>query len=150
MDWKQDYKRKLTSAEQAVSRIKSGDRIAMGGGISAPPDIVNALTQRYMELENVTLVSGITMYMLEVFKPEVRGHINFKTLFMGPLERMHLKNKGNVEPISYHLSLSDDIVRMVNPNVYFCEVTPPDSQGFMSLGPIGVYNGGLASSLPTP
>ena len=147
MDWKEDYKRKLVTAETAVSGIKSGDRIAMGGGISAPPDIVNALAQRYLELENVTLVSGITMYMLEVFKPEMRGHINFKTLFMGPLERMHLKAKGNVEPISYHLSLSDDIVRKVDPNVYFCEVTPPDSRGFMSLGPIGVYNGGIASSM---
>jgi len=147
MDWKESYKRKLVSAEQAVSHIKSGDVIAMGGGVSAPPDIVNALAARYQELENVSLYSGITMYMLDVLKPEIRGHINFKTLFMGPLERMYLKNKANVEPISYHLSLSDEILKRVNPTVYFCEVTPPDSRGFMSLGPIGVYNGGLASSM---
>jgi 4-hydroxybutyrate CoA-transferase len=147
MKWKDDYQRKLVSPEQAVAGIKSGDRIAMGGGVSAPPDIVNALCKRYEELTDVTLVSGITMYMLDVFRPEVRGHINFYTLFMGPLERMHLKNKGNVEPISYHLSLSDQIVMRVNPNVYFCEVSPPDKRGYMSLGPIGVYNGGLASQI---
>ncbi len=97
MDWKEAYKRKLISPEQAVSRIKSGDRIAMGGG-SAPAGYRQRPGPRYMELENVTLVSGITMYMLEIFKPEIRGHINFKTLFMGPLERMILKQKGNVEP----------------------------------------------------
>jgi 4-hydroxybutyrate CoA-transferase len=145
MDWKEDYKRKLVSAEEAVAHIRSGDVIAMGGGPSAPPDIVDALSRRYKELENVTLVSGITMHMFEVFKPEYRGHINFKTLFMGPLERMVFKQKGNVDPISYHLSQTDELIGREKISVYFGEVSPPNEKGFMSLGPVGVYNGWMAA-----
>ena len=64
MDWKETYKRKLVSPEEAVAHIKSGDVIAMGGGpSSAPPDIVAALCTRYRELENVTLITGITMHL---------------------------------------------------------------------------------------
>lgn len=145
MDWKEDYKRKLVSAEEAVKHIKSGDVIAMGGGPSAPPDIVSALCGRYREIKNVTLVTGITMYLFDLFKPEYRGHIEFKTVFMGPLERMVFKQKGNVDPISYHLSQTDQLVHREGITVYFGEVSPPNEKGFMSLGPIGVYNGWLAS-----
>ncbi len=145
MDWKETYKQKVVSPEQAVAHIKSGDIIAMGGGPSAPPDIVAALCKRYLELENVTLVTGITMHLFDLFKPEYRGHINFKTLFMGPLERMVFKQKGNVDPISYHLSQTDQLVYREGINVYFGEVSPPNEKGFMSLGPIGVYNGWLAA-----
>jgi 4-hydroxybutyrate CoA-transferase len=139
MDWKEEYKKKLVSAEKAVSVIKSGDRVAMPGGSSQPIDVVNALGKRKDELKDVTLTSGISMYPYEVFKPEFKGHINFVSLFVGPMERAFLR-VGNVEPMSYHFSLADQVSISVNPNVFLCEVSRPDKWGYMSFGPVGVYN----------
>ncbi len=139
MDWKEEYKKKLVSAEKAVSVIKSGDRVAMPGGSSQPIDVVNALGKRKDELKNVTLTSGISMYPYEIFKPEFKGHIDFVSLFVGPMERAFLR-VGNVEPMSYHFSLADQVSISVNPNVFLCEVSRPDKWGYMSFGPVGVYN----------
>jgi len=139
MDWQKNYKSKLVSAEKAVSVIKSGDRIGMPGGSSQPINLVNALCKRKDELRDVTLTSGISMYPYELFKAEFKGHINFISLFVGPMERAFLR-VGNVEPISYHFSLADQVSVSVDPNVYICEVSSPDAHGYMSFGPVGVYN----------
>lgn len=139
MDWKEEYKRKRMTAEKAVSMIKSGDRVAIPAGPSQPIDVVNALARRKDELEDVTLTSGFSMYPYEIFNPEFKGHINFVSLFVGPMERAML-HVGNVEPMSYHFSLADQVSISVNPNVFLCEVSPPDKWGYMSFGPVGVYN----------
>ncbi len=139
MNWEEDYKKKLVSIAEAASVIKSGDTVGMPGGCSQPVDVVNALCERKDELENVTLYSGIAMYPFEVFKPEFKGHINFISLFIGPLERMYLKG-GNVEPMSYHFSIADQISVEAGCNVFMCEVSEPDERGYMSFGPVGVYN----------
>ena len=133
MDWQEDYKKKLVSAEKAVSVIKSGDRVGMAGGSSQPIDVVNALCKRKDELKDVTLTSGISMYPYELFKAEFKGHINFVSLFVGPMERAFLR-VGNVEPMSYHFSLADQVSVAVDPNVFICEVSRPDERGYMSFG----------------
>jgi len=142
MKWQEDYKRKLVSAEQAVSVIKSGDQVAMPGASSQPIDVINALCRRKDELKDVTFVSGISMYPFELFKAEFKGHINFLSLFVGPMERAFLR-VGNVEPISYNFSLADQVSLYYKPKVYICEVSRPDKHGFMSFGPAGVYNNSI-------
>jgi 4-hydroxybutyrate CoA-transferase len=139
MEWQKDYKKKLVSSDEAAAVIKSGDTVGMSGGCSQPVDVVNALCRRKDELENVTLYSGVAMYPFEVFKPEFKGHINFISLFIGPLERAYLKG-GNVEPISYHFSHATAMSFKANCNIFMCEVSEPDERGYMSFGPVGVYN----------
>ena len=36
MDWQEDYRRKLTTPEEAVKVVKSGDRVAVGGSVHEP------------------------------------------------------------------------------------------------------------------
>ncbi|MBN2224886.1 MAG: 4-hydroxybutyrate CoA-transferase [Deltaproteobacteria bacterium] len=141
MSWQEDYKKKLVTPEEAVSHIKSGDRVGVPGGPGMPFDLMVALGNRYEELKDVNIYSGITMYMLDMFKPEYRGHINFYTLFMGPLERIFLKQKGNVNVVSYHMSSTSVIMDHYDVNVAMIEVSAPDERGFMSLGLFGVTNG---------
>jgi acyl-CoA hydrolase len=146
MDWREEYRQKVVTAQEAVSVIKNGDRVGMPGGSSQPIDVVNALCKRKDELSGVTFYSGISMYPYDLFKAEFRGHIDFVSLFVGPLERLFLKG-GNVEPMSYHFSLADQVCYAVNINIFMCEVSRPDSKGYMSFGPVGVYNNDLCCSL---
>lgn len=145
MNWEKDYQSKLVSADKAVAGITSDSVIIMAGGCSAPPALVTALCRRKDELENVTLVSGISVYPFEFFKSEYKGRVDFRCLFMGPAERIAMKMKANIQPVSFHLSQSDEIVyetekMLGHLDVMMCEVSEPDARGYMSYGPNGVHN----------
>ena len=110
-------------------------RDSHGRRVSAPPDIVNALCPRYLELENVTLISGITMYMLDVFKPEIPGPYKLQDPLYGPTGTDAPQAKGNVEPISYHLSLSDEMVFEGQSQRLFLRGDAARSRGLHEPGP---------------
>lgn len=143
MTWKEDYKQKCVSADEAASVIQSGDNVMVSGANSAPPDIINALCRRYMELENVTLWSGLLMYGFDFLKREYKGHINYVTTFYGPVERL-FAGEGNTENFSFHFSNADKATLGLAPfNAMLCEVSPPDDKGFMSFGPTGTYHNSI-------
>jgi len=54
MTWEEEYKSKIVTAEQAISRIKSGDRVCFVQG-NEPQALGLALAARFGELENVTI-----------------------------------------------------------------------------------------------
>ncbi|WP_434512538.1 hypothetical protein [Desulfitobacterium sp. AusDCA] len=54
MNWRDTYKSRLTTAEEAVKVVKSGDSIIPGHAASESELFMNALAKRYQELENVT------------------------------------------------------------------------------------------------
>lgn len=143
MNWQEIYKSKLVSLEDSVKAVKSGDRIFYSAGCSAPPDLINALTKRYQELENVTLISGLLLYPFEYLKPQYRGHLNHLSIFLGPVERKFMPF-GNVEINSYHFSQTDWLsVNYIKANVLMCECSPPDERGYMSYGPLGTFNNNI-------
>ncbi|MBU2548741.1 MAG: 4-hydroxybutyrate CoA-transferase [Proteobacteria bacterium] len=143
MNWREDYRSKQTTAEEAVKVVKSGDNVMLGGAGSAPPDLANALCARYKELENVNLWTGITMYPFDYLKGELKGHINYGSIFFGPLERM-FHGQGNIDNLSYHFSHADRaVLESARCNVMLIEVSEPDHRGYMSLGPCGIYIGAI-------
>lgn len=53
MRWMEDYKSKVVSAEQAVTAIKSEDKLFSSGNAATPYQILNALANRKEELHGV-------------------------------------------------------------------------------------------------
>ncbi len=43
MDWKNLYRERTVSAEEAVSRIRSGDRVAVGHACGEPSFLIEAM-----------------------------------------------------------------------------------------------------------
>lgn len=60
MDWREKYKDKMTTAAEAVSHVKSGEKIIFADWIGEPPALVDALVARYKELENVIIIHGMS------------------------------------------------------------------------------------------
>jgi len=52
---KEEYKRKLTTVEEAVKIVKSGDWVDFGFGAGMPEALMNAVAERKSELENVNV-----------------------------------------------------------------------------------------------
>lgn len=147
MTWQQEYRRKLVSFEEAASVFRSGDRIVMASGPSAPVDLVNALCARHQELQDVTVTSGLVMYPFDFLKAELKGHIKYESFFVGPVERYFLP-QGNIDVLPHHFSAGAYLLTQhVKPNVWIVEVSEPDDRGYMSYGPIGNYIGDLTREL---
>ena len=141
MGWQQEYQKKLVSFDEAASVIKSGDRITMAAGPSAPFDLANAISARYKELHDVSITSGIIMYPFDFLKAEYKGHILCRSIFVGPVER-YVMQLGNIEVIPHQFSSVEYLLtEYIKPNVWIVEVSEPDDRGYMSYGPIGNFVG---------
>ena len=68
MDFKALYKQKLTTADEAVKVIKSGDWIDYGWVTATVIDLDKALAKRLPELTDLNFRGGILMWEPEIFK----------------------------------------------------------------------------------
>jgi len=105
MDWKDDYRRKLVSADEAVKCIRSGDRVFIGAASSIAQTLADALYGRMDELHGVTLCGALIATPQKCFGRDAKGHFSFSTFFMGPQERIGFEN-GVVE-LQFHTPQQD-------------------------------------------
>ena len=137
MNWEKKYEEKLVSFKEAAEVVKSGDRVWLSGVTDTPFQIIDALIKRYKELENVEIIGGILMKPFEFLKPQFKGHLNYKTIFLGPVERMFVKH-GNVEICSFHFSnFPDTVNNVIKPNVMLLTTPPPNKDGYLNYSLIG-------------
>lgn len=145
MNWQQEYAKKLVSLEAAAAAVRSNDRVWYPPCGSAPVNLIEAITKRAAELENVSMITGLVLYPFEYLKGSFKGHLNHHTIFLGPYERRAFP-EGNVEITSYQFGQTDWLtVNRIKPDVFIVEVSPPDENGFMSYGPLGTFNGDVAA-----
>ena len=149
MSWQETYANKLVSLATAAAAIKSHDRVWYPPCASAPVNLIEAITTRAQELENVSMISALVLSPFEYMKGAFNGHLHHHTIFMGPYERKAFP-EGNLEVTSYQFSQTDWLtVNRIKANVFIVEVSLPDENGFMSYGPLGTFNGDIASKHAT-
>lgn len=135
MSWVDDYKKKLVSAEEAVSVVKSGDRVYVSGNAATPYVLLNALATRKDELRDVELVHVLLLGEDPLSRPEMEGHFRHNSLFVGPADRKAI-NEGRADyvPIFLHQIPQLFLSGQMPLDVAMLHVSPPDEHGFMSLG----------------
>lgn len=135
MSWVDDYKKKLVSAEDAVSVVKSGDRVYISGNAATPYVLMKALAARKDELKDVELVHVLLLGEDPLSKPEMEGHFRHNSLFVGPADRKAI-NEGRADYIPIFLHQIPDLFYsgQMPLDVAVLHVSLPDEHGFMSLG----------------
>ncbi|MFM8450786.1 MAG: acetyl-CoA hydrolase/transferase family protein [Haliscomenobacter sp.] len=131
-----DYKNyQPVSAEEAVSCIKSGDRVFVHSVAASPQTLVQALANRAGDLKNVELyqlhTEGIAPYADEAVKESFR----VKNMFVGANMRRAVQG-GWADFIPVFLSETPRLFRrgIVNLDVAMLQVSPPNKSGYCSLG----------------
>ncbi len=135
MPWVEDYKKKLVTAEEAVSTIKSQQRVYVSGNAATPYTLLNALAERKDELEEVELVHVLLLGEDPLSKPEMEGHFRHNSLFVGPADRKAI-NEGRADyvPIFLHQIPNLFYSGQMTLDVALLHLSPPDEHGFMSFG----------------
>lgn len=126
---------KYTSAEEAVKKIKSGDRVFLHGSAATPVHLIKALQQRHEELKEVELVSITTLGDVDFSDPQYEASFFFNSLFVSPNTRSVINSSyGDYVPI--FLSQIPQLFKqnILPINVALIQVSPPDRHGFCTLG----------------
>lgn len=136
-DWQSEYNSKIISIEEAIQQVKPNDRVFYSPGVSAPKDLINALSKRLPELGQITFISAVMLDRYDyITNPEYKPYFKHESMFIGPVERM--LDSSNL--ISYPIHLSEFNYGMVHhwkPDIALCEVSAPDEYGYMCGGPHG-------------
>lgn len=131
----EEYKKKLCSAEEAVSIIKSETRIYVSGNAATPFPLVRALAARKKELENVDVVHVLLLGDDPLSQPGMEGHFRHKSLFVGPADRKAVnEGKADYFPIFLY-EIPALFIRGTLPlDTAIIQTSPPDAHGFLSFG----------------
>jgi 4-hydroxybutyrate CoA-transferase len=129
------YSKKLTSADEAVKRIKSGDNIVIQPGCAVPLELVRAMVRRKDELENVTIYHILIVGDLPYVNPGMEKHFKHKAFFTGANVRKAVQD-GRAEFIPIFLSEVPLLFKrnIIPVDVALLNVSPPDEHGFCSFG----------------
>lgn len=134
--WQHINSNKLISLESAVDKLASGDKIWAGGLSSTPVHFLKELDKKLDHFEGCEIYTGLITLPYEFFKPQYKKNFKHFSLFMGAIERK-LQHTGNMEIFNFHFSNFSHFFDQIKPNVVIVEVTPPDENGYLSLGACG-------------
>ncbi len=135
MDFQALYNSKLTTAEEAVKVVKSGDWVDYTWCTSHPVALDKALAARQNELEDVKVRGGVTMWMPEICKADDAGdHFAWHSWHCSGIDRKIIsKGMGFFSPMRY-----SELPRFYRENldpvdVVMLQVPPMNEHGFFSL-----------------
>lgn len=132
---KRQMEEKYISAEEAVSVVKSGDRVFLHGSAATPVHLIKALKKRHEELEKVELVSITSLGDIDFDEPEWTKSFFFNSLFVSAGVRK-VVNSSAGDYIPVFLSQIPQLFKknILPIDVAFIQVSPPDVHGYCTLG----------------
>ena len=135
MNYQELYQQKLTTAEEAVKVVKSGDWVDYSWCCNHPVALDKALAARKDELYDVKIRGGVTMWMPEVCKADDAGeHFTWNSWHCSGIDRKIIgKGMGFFGPMRY--SELPRFYRDGNAtvDVAMLQVTPMDAHGNFSF-----------------
>lgn len=123
------------TADDAVGLVKSGQRVFFQGAAMTPTVIIDALCERYQELEDVEILQMHTEGNAKYTQSPYENAFKINSCFVaGNVRKAVNASKGDYIPI--FLSEIDQLFRrnILPLDVAFIQVSPPDKHGYCSLG----------------
>jgi itaconate CoA-transferase len=150
------YQSKLTTAENAVSPIRSGSIISMGMAMSEPPALLRALTERVDASE----LGDIKLYYFEstktagdtILRYELLDRVKPYCLFLSRIEREIIKRSDQegrkliyFVPCPFSQSVRY-LTEKINVDTFLVTVSPMDEHGYFTFGTGNDYSSAVARS----
>ncbi|HLA07741.1 MAG TPA: acetyl-CoA hydrolase/transferase C-terminal domain-containing protein [Anaerolineales bacterium] len=135
MDWSTIYQSRVSTAQDAVRAIQSGNRIFLTGNVSVPQKVLAALVEYAPNLQDVEICQALTIGPADYVKPELEGHLRVNTMFISANVRKAVQEgHADFTPVllsEYPLLFKKGILPL---DVALIHVSTPDEHGFCSLG----------------
>ena len=130
-----EYRSKLTTAEEAVKCVRSGNHVFYGEFVLFPQLLDSALADRIHELDNVEIRSVCFTKSPKVIEkdPDARHAVVNDYHFGGISRKLSDNNQCNYIPITYH-QVPRIIRKYLAPDVAFITTAPMDESGYFNFG----------------
>jgi acyl-CoA hydrolase/GNAT superfamily N-acetyltransferase len=134
-DWQKSYRSIITSAKEAIARIRPGQHVFIGTGCGQPQALINALIDQAAKLNDVEIIHLLTLSEPYYRHKELAKHFHINSFFITGNVDADLQDRlGDYTPI-----FLSDIPRLFRSgqlpiDVALIQVTPPDKHGMCSLG----------------
>jgi 4-hydroxybutyrate CoA-transferase len=138
VNWLEAYRRRITSADEAVRAVGSGDHVWIHAGCNNPEELVHAMARRAPELTGVEVDHLMTFGAADHAAPGCAASFRQRSFFTGANVREAV-SEGRADYVPIHLS---EIPRLIASgglriDVALLHLSPPDEHGFCSFG-VGV------------
>ncbi len=135
MDWTSLYQSRVTSAQDAVRAIQSGNRVFLTGNVSVPQTVLAALVDHAPNLTDVEIVQVLTIGAADYVGPTMEGHLRVNTMFISHnIRKAVQEGRADFTPVllsEFPLLFKRGFLPL---DVALIQVSPPDEHGFCSLG----------------
>jgi len=134
-DWQQSYRDQILTPDQAIAKIKPGQRVFIGTSCGTPQALVKALAAHAPDLSDTEIVHMLSMGDAPYARRELAGIFRVNSFFIGANVRDAIQEGfGDYTPI-----FLSEIPRLFASgqlplDVALIQVSPPDTRGFVSLG----------------
>ena len=136
MDWKEKYAKKLCTADEAVSNIKSGDRVVVTHACGEPTILTDAMVRNAEKYKyrDVEIVHMVAMGSAAYCAPGMETHFRHNGLFLGGSTRKAVEEgRADFTPVFFseipglfETSLPVDVILL--------QLSEPDAHGYCSFG----------------
>jgi len=134
-NWQKKYRSKVSTSQEAVSKVKSGQRVFIGSGAAEPQLLVKALSARGPELADTQITHILTLGVAPYADPKLEDGFRHNALFIGPNVREAVA-EGRADFTPVFLSEVPRLFRRgkMPIDVALIQVSPPDEHGYCSYG----------------
>ena len=134
MNWKTIYNKRLTTAEEAVKKIKSGDRVATSHSVGEPTFVIDAMIRNREAYRDVEIVHMVPMGSSEYAQAGMERYFRHNSVFVGTATRQTIKaGHGDYTPC-YFSQIPNLFSRTLPLDVAIVHVSTPDEHGYCSCG----------------
>lgn len=134
MNWRTVYKEKTTTAAEAVTRIKSGDRVSIAHSVGEPAHLVAAMLANREACRDVEIVHMVPMSKAEYAQPGMEPYFRHNSLFVGGATRETVNSGHGQFTPCYFSEIPNLFHRTLPLDVALIHVSPPDEHGYCSCG----------------
>ncbi len=129
------YQSRVTTAQEAVRVIKSGQRLFLTGNVSVPQKLLAALVEYAPEIYDVEICQALTVGSADYVSLEMEGHLRVNSMFISAnIRKAVQEGRADFTPVllsEFPLLFKRGILPL---DVAIIHVSTPDEHGFCSLG----------------
>lgn len=140
MSWEELCKDKIVSAKEAVSKIKSGDRVVLGPAVGEPLELVKAMVENREQYRDVEIVHMLAMGESPYAQPGMEKYFHYNSFFVGKKTRDAVDSgRADYTPCFFYELPKLFKEGYLPVDVALVELSVPDEHGFCSFGVSNVY-----------
>ncbi len=134
MAWHEIYNNRLKTPQEAIKLIRNGDKVVTAFGCCEPVGIERVMVENYKNYNNVQISSMLILGETLWVRPELKGHFSYNCFFASGSSRKAISDGVADFTTSYFYEIPSVLREQIKPRVTIMSVSPPDENGYVSLG----------------